>query len=126
MLANRYIWFVELSSGLIKDSGTPLYSSEYLKRPVPGTRYLLNKRIPVRRLPGHDRPYQDPGIPVMEVPHLTPIQKFCQRILFSTFTRLFRQAHEIVLQRGNNAVSDIMPTIKLPSESFFKNTNTFP
>jgi hypothetical protein len=29
-----------------------------------------------------------------------------------------KQAHEIVLRWGNNAVSDIMPTFKLPSDFF--------
>jgi hypothetical protein len=32
MSANRYIRFVELSSGLIKDTRIPLYSSKYSKR----------------------------------------------------------------------------------------------
>ena len=32
MSANRYIRFVELSSGLIKDSRIPLYSSKYSKK----------------------------------------------------------------------------------------------
>jgi len=32
VLANRYIRFVKLSSGLIKDSRIPLYSSKYSKK----------------------------------------------------------------------------------------------
>ena len=32
MPANRYIRFVELSSGLIKDTRIPLYSSKYSKK----------------------------------------------------------------------------------------------
>ena len=39
MSTNRYIRFVESSSGLIRNSRIPLYSSKHSKKPIPNTNY---------------------------------------------------------------------------------------
>jgi hypothetical protein len=39
---NRYIRFIEISSGLIKDSRIPLFSSIFSKRPILNTSYSFS------------------------------------------------------------------------------------
>ena len=81
MSANRYIRFVELSSGLIRASRIPLYSSkysshkEYLSEDYRDTIELTEIIDSLRE-----------KIHLEKVPHFTTIQKFCQRIRSSTLT----------------------------------------
>ena len=99
MSANRYIRFVELSSGLIRDSRIPLFSSKFSKRTY--TQHQLLILLLLKEYLSED--YRDTvelteimeslreKIRLNEVPHFTTIHKFCQRIRSSTFTRLLNR-----------------------------------
>jgi transposase len=99
MSANRYIRFVELSSGLIRDSRIPLFSSKFSKRTY--TQHQLLILLLLKEYLSED--YRDTielteimeslreKIHLNEVPHFTTIHKFCQRIRSSTFTRLLNR-----------------------------------
>ncbi len=107
MSANRYIRFVELSSGLIKDSRIPLFSSKFSKRTY--TQHQLLTLLLLKEYLAED--YRDTvelteimdslreKIHLDEVPHFTTIHKFCQRIR-SCFHQVIEQAHEDVLRLG--------------------------
>ena len=96
MSANRYIRFVELSSGLIRDSRIPLFSSKFSKKIY--TQHQLLILLLLKEYLSED--YRDTveltGIMdslrekshLDEVPHFTTIQKFFQRIRSSAFSRL--------------------------------------
>jgi transposase len=108
MSANRYIRFVELSSGLIKDSRIPLYSSKYSKKTY--TQHQLLILLLLKEYLSED--YRDTvelteimdslreKINLDEVPHFTTIQKFCQRIRSSTFTRLLNRIMKLFYDWG--------------------------
>jgi transposase len=95
MSANRYIRFVELTSGLIKDSRIPLISSKFSKKIY--TQHQLLILLLLKEYLSED--YRDTvelteimdslrqKIHLDEVPHFTTIHKFCQRIRSTTFTR---------------------------------------
>jgi len=97
--ANRYIRFVELSSGLIKDSRIPLYSSKYSKKTY--TQHQLLILLLLKEYLSED--YRDTvelteimdslrgKINLDEVPHFTTIHKFSQRINSFVFTRLLNR-----------------------------------
>jgi hypothetical protein len=97
--ANRYIRFVELSSGLIKDSRIPLYSSKYSKKTY--TQHPLLVLLLLKEYLSED--YRDTieltgimdslreKINLDEVPHITTIHKFSQRINSFVFTRLLNR-----------------------------------
>jgi len=99
MSANRYIRFVELSSGLIRDSRIPLFSSKFSKKTY--TQHQLLILLLLKEYLSED--YRDTvelaeimeslreKIHLNEVPHFTTIHKFCQRIRSSTFTRLLNR-----------------------------------
>jgi len=99
MSANRYIRFVELSSGLIRDSRIPLFSSKFSKKTY--TQHQLLILLLLKEYLSED--YRDTvelteimeslqeRIHLDEVPHFTTIHKFCQRIRSSTFTRLLNR-----------------------------------
>ena len=99
MSANRYIRFVELSSGLIRDSRIPLFSSKFSKKTY--TQHQLLILLLLKEYLSED--YRDTvelteimeslreKIHLEEVPHFTTIHKFCQRIRSSTFTRLLNR-----------------------------------
>ncbi|MGA2912288.1 MAG: IS5 family transposase [Methanoregula sp.] len=99
MLTNRYIRFVELSSGLIRDSRIPLYSSKFSKKIY--TQHQLLILLFLKEYLAED--YRDTveltevmsslreKIHLDEVPHFTTIHKFCQRIRSSTYTRLLNR-----------------------------------
>ena len=99
MSANRYIRFVELSAGLIRDSRIPLFSSKFSKKTY--TQHQLLILLLLKEYLSED--YRDTVelTEIMEslrekihldvVPHFTTIHKFCQRIRSSTFTRLFNR-----------------------------------
>jgi len=99
MSANRYIRFVELSSGLIRDSRIPLFSSKFSKKTY--TQHQLLILLLLKEYLSED--YRDTvelteimdslreKIHLDEVPHFTTIQKFCQRIRSSTFSRLLNR-----------------------------------
>jgi hypothetical protein len=94
--ANRYIRFVELSSGLIRDSRIPLFSSKFSRKTY--TQHQLLILLLLKEYLSED--YRDTvelteimdslreKIHLEKVPHFTTIQKFCQRIQSSTFSRL--------------------------------------
>ena len=95
MSANRYIMFVELSSGLIRDSRIPRFSSKFSKKTY--TQHQLLILLLLKEYLSED--YRDTveltkimeslrvKIHLDEVPHFTTINKFCQRIRSSKFTR---------------------------------------
>jgi transposase len=106
--ANRYIRFVKLSSGLIKDSRIPLYSSKYSKKTY--TQHQLLILLLLKEYLSED--YRDTvelteimdslreKIHLDEIPHFMTIQKFCQRIRSSTFTRLLNRLMKLFYDRG--------------------------
>jgi hypothetical protein len=106
MSANRYIGFVELSSGLIRDSRIPLYSSKFSRKKHTQQPHSSSpERIPVRRLQGHSRTYESMDslrekVHLDEVPHFTTIHKFCQRIRSSTFNRLLNRIMKLFYDWG--------------------------
>jgi transposase len=97
--ANRYIRFVELSSGLIRDSRIPIFSSKFSKRTY--TQHQLLILLLLKEYLSED--YRDTTelaevmdslrekIHLDQVPHFTTIHKFCQRIRSTTFTRLLNR-----------------------------------
>ena len=99
MSAKRYIRFVELSLGLIRDSRIPLFSSKFSKKTY--TQHQLMILILSKNYLSED--YRDTveltwvmdtyreKINLDEVPHFTTIHKFCQRINSSVFTRLLNR-----------------------------------
>jgi hypothetical protein len=99
MSANRYIRFVELSSGLIKDSRIPLFSSKFSKKIY--TQHQLLILLLLKEYLAED--YRDTvelteimgslreKIHLNEVPHFTTIHKFSQRINSLIFTRLLNR-----------------------------------
>ena len=113
MSANRYIRFVELSSGLIRDSRIPLYSSKYSKKVY--TQHQLLILLLLKEYLSED--YRDAvelteimdslrkKIQLDEVPHFTTIQKFCQRIRSSTFTRLLNRIMKLFYDWGERIAS---------------------
>jgi hypothetical protein len=108
MSANRYIRFVELSSGLIRDSRIPLYSSKYSKKTF--TQHQLLVILFLKEYLAED--YRDivelteimdslkTKIHLDEVPHFTTIQKFCHRIKSFTFTRLLNRLMKLFYDWG--------------------------
>ena len=108
MSTNRYIRFVELSSGLIKDSRIPLFSSKFSKKTY--TQHQLLILLLLKEYLSED--YRDTvelteimdslreKIHLNEVPHFTTIHKFCQRIRSSTFTRLLNRLIKLFYDWG--------------------------
>jgi len=108
MSANRYIRFVQLSSGLIRDSRIPLYLSKYSKKIY--TQHQLLILLLLKEYLTED--YRDAvelteimdalreKIHLDEVPHFTTIQKFCQRIKSSIFTRLLNRLMKLFYDWG--------------------------
>jgi uncharacterized protein YjgD (DUF1641 family) len=106
--ANRYIRFVELSSGLIRDSRIPLFSSKFSKRT-----YIQHQLLILRLLKEYlAEDYQDTveltdimdflkeKIQLDQVPQFTTIQKFCQRFNSFTLTRLLNWLMKMFDDRG--------------------------
>jgi hypothetical protein len=110
--ANRYIRFVELSSGLIRDSRIPLFSSKFSKKTY--TQHQLLILLLLKEYLSED--YRDTvelteimdslreKIHFDEVPHFTTIQKFCQRIRSSTFSRQLNRLIKQFYDRGASMV----------------------
>ena len=108
MSANRYIRFVELSSGLIRDSRIPCFSSKF--SPKTYTQHQLLILLLLKEYLSED--YRDivelteimnsvrEKIHLDEVPHFTTIHKFCQRIRSSTFTRLLNRLIKLFYDWG--------------------------
>jgi len=106
--ANRYIRFVEISSGLIKDSRIPLFSSKFSRKTY--TQHQLLILLLLKEYLSED--YRDTielteimdslreKIHLDEVPHFTTIQKFCQRIRSFTFTRLLNRLMKMFYDWG--------------------------
>ena len=109
MSTNRYIRFVELSSGLIKDSRIPLYSSKYSKKTYTQLQLLI--LLLLREYLSEDYRNTVELTEIMdslrekicrdEVPHFTTIQKFCQRIRSSTFTLLLNRLRKLFYDWGS-------------------------
>jgi hypothetical protein len=105
---NRYIRFVELSSGLIRDSRIPLYSSKFSKKTY--TQHQLLILLLLKEYLAED--YRDTvelteimdslreKIQLDEVPHFTTIQKFCHRLNAITFTRLLHRLMKMFYDWG--------------------------
>ena len=108
MSANRYIRFVELSLGLIRDSRIPLYSSRFSKKKY--TQHQLLSLLLLKEYLSED--YRDTvelaeimdrlreKIHLDNVPHFTTIHKFCQRLRSSTFTRLLNRLMKMFYDWG--------------------------
>jgi hypothetical protein len=108
MSTNRYIRFVEVSSGLIKESRIPLYSSNYSKKTY--TQHQLLVLLLRKEYLAED--YRDTvelteimdtirqKIQLKEVPHFTTIQKFCHRIKSFIFTRLLNRLMKLFYDGG--------------------------
>ena len=108
MSANRYIRFVELSSGLIRDSRIPLFSSKFSKKTY--TQHQLLTILLLKEYLSED--YRDAVelAEIMEsiramihldnVPHFTTIHKFCKRIRSSTFNRLLNRLTKMFYDWG--------------------------
>ena len=108
MSTNRYIRFVELSSGLIRDSRIPLFSSKFSRKTY--TQHQLLILLLLKEYLFED--YRDTvelteimdslrvKIRLNEVPHFTTLQKFCQRIRSSTFTRLMNRLTKMFYDWG--------------------------
>ena len=108
MSANRYIRFVELSEGLIKNSRIPLFSSKFSKKKY--TQHQLLILLLLKEYLSED--YRDTvelaeimdslreKIHLDEIPHFTTIHKFCQRIRSSTFTRLLNRLIKLFYDWG--------------------------
>jgi transposase len=106
--ANRYIRFVELSSGLIRDSRIPLFSSKFSKKIY--TQHQLLILLLLKEYLATD--YRDTvelietmdalreKIQLDEIPHFTTIQKFCQRLNTITFTRLLNRLMKMFYDWG--------------------------
>jgi transposase len=121
MSANRYIRFVELSSGLIKDSRIPLFSSKFSKKTY--TQHQLLIILLLKEYLAED--YRDAvelteimdslreKIHLEEVPHFTTIQKFCQRIPSLVFTRLLNRLMKMFYDWG-----DRIPCTAIDSSGF--------
>jgi transposase len=119
--ANRYIRFVELSSGLIRDSRIPLFSSKF--SPKTYTQHQLLILLLLKEYLSED--YRDTvelteimdslreKIRLEEVPHFTTFQKFCQRIRSSTFNRLLNRLMKMFYDWG-----DKIPCTAIDSSGF--------
>jgi len=119
--ANRYIRFVELSSGLIRDSRIPLFSSKF--SPKTYTRHQLLILLLLKEYLSKD--YRDTvelteimdslreKIRLAEVPHFTTFQKFCQQIRSSTFNQLLNRCMKMFYERG-----DKIPCTAIDSSGF--------
>ena len=108
MSTNRYIRFVELTSGLIRDSRIPLFSSKFSHKTYTQLQFLvlllLNKYL--------SEDYRDivelteimdslrEEIHIDNVPHFSTILKFCQRIRSPTFTRLLNRLMKMFYDWG--------------------------
>ena len=113
MSANRYIRFVELSSGLIRDSRIPLFSSKFSKKTY--TQHQLLTLLLLKEYLSED--YRDAvelaeimdsiraKIHLDNVPHFTTIHKFCQRMRSSTFTRLLNRLVKMFYDWGERIPS---------------------
>ena len=103
MSTNRYIRLVELSTGLIRDSRIPLFSSKLFKRTY--TQHQLLILLLLKEYLSED--YRDTvelteitdsireKNHLREVPDFTTIHKFCQRIRSSQFLRLLNRLMEM-------------------------------
>jgi hypothetical protein len=96
---NRYIRFVEISSGLIKESRIPLYSSKFSKKTYNQHQLLI--LILLKEYLSDD--YRDTvdlvdlmneikqRINLDSMPHFTTLHKFSQKISLFTFTRFLNR-----------------------------------
>lgn len=108
MSANRYIRFVELSYGLIRDSRIPLFSSKFSRRNY--TTHQLLILLLLKEYLSED--YRDKvglnvimdslreNIHLNEVPHFTTIHRFCQWIRSSTFSQGLNRLTKMLCEWG--------------------------
>ena len=121
MSANRYIRFVELSSGLIRDSRIPLFSSKFSKKTY--TQHQLLTLLLLKEYLSEG--YRDAvelteimdsiraKIHLDNVPHFTTIHKFSQRIRSSIFTRLLNRLVKMFYDWGER-----IPSTAIDSSGF--------
>lgn len=105
---NRYIRFIELSSGLIRDSRVPLFSSKFSRKTY--TQHQLLVLLLLKEYLATD--YRDTvelidtmdvlkeQINLDEIPHFTTIQKFCLRLNTIVFTRLLHRLMKLFYDWG--------------------------
>ena len=108
MSANRYIRFVELSSGLIRDSRIRLFASKFSKGTY-SQHQLLTLLLPKKYL---SEDYRDAAelaeimdslgekIHLDQVPHFTMIHKSSQRLRSITFTQLLNRRFKMFYDWG--------------------------
>ena len=108
MSANWYIRFVDLSSGLIRNSRIPLFSSKFSR--ITYIQHQLLFLLFLKEYLAED--YRDPvelteimdtlreKIHIEAVPHFTTIQKFSQRIRSSMLSRLLNQIMKMFFDWG--------------------------
>ena len=108
MLMNRYIRFVGLSSGLIRDSRIPLFSSKFSRKTY--TQHQLLILLFLKEYLSED--YRDTvelteimdslqqKIHLDDVPHFMTIHKFYQRIRSTTFTCLMNRLMKMFYDWG--------------------------
>jgi hypothetical protein len=108
MSANRYIRFVELSSGLIRDSRIPLFSSKFSRKTYTQHQLLTLLFLKEYLSKGYRNTVElteimeshREKIHLDKVPHFTTILKFGQRIRSSTFTRLLNRLTKVFYDWG--------------------------
>ena len=105
---NRYIRFVEITSGLIKESRIPLYSSKFSKKTYNQHQLLI--LILLKEYLSED--YRDTvdlvdlmneikkKINLDSIPHFTTLHKFSQRFSSFSFTRLLNRLIKIFYRWG--------------------------
>jgi hypothetical protein len=105
---NRYIRFVELTTGLIRDSRISLFSSKFSRKTY--TRHQLLTLLLMKEYLSEG--YRDTAeltqitdtlrekIHLDRVPHSTTIHKFCQRIRTTLFTRLLNRLMKMFYDWG--------------------------
>lgn len=108
MSANRYIRFVGLSSGLIRDSRIPRFLLKYSERAY--SQHQLHILHLLKKYLSED--YRDAAelaeimdslrekIHLNQVPHFATIHKFCQRIRSSTFNWLLNRLVKMFYDEG--------------------------
>jgi len=108
MSANRYIRFVELSSGLIRDSRILHFSSKFSKRTY--TQHPLLILLLLKEYLSED--YRDTvelceimstlkeQIHLGEIPHFTTLNKYCQRLNSITLNRLLHRLMKMFYDWG--------------------------
>jgi hypothetical protein len=119
---NRYIRFVEITSGLIKESRIPLYSSKLSKKTYNQHQLLI--LILLKEYLSEDYPDTVDLVDLMHgikqrinldsIPHFTTLHKFSQRISSFTFTRLLNRLIKMFYDWGERITCTLSSHPDLP------------